>query len=172
MHNRVENSGLQGIHRGATKRIRPTKVLRFFSSEKKTFLPSYDGRQTDTIDRLFHVSTGCTGVPRKHPPKGGRGSVHRMPTSFLSVRKASSVCLPVAPVILVAGCSPAPSQDILGSFFPSWLLCAALGVIIALLCRRLFTVAGIGEYLIAAPLVYCAMAAGAALLIWLVRFGG
>ena len=163
---------LQGIHRGATKRIEKIKVFCFFASEQKTFLASYRGRQTDTIDRLFHVSTGCTGVRRKPPPTGRRGSGHRMPTSFLSVREASSVFLPVAPVILVAGCSPAPSQDILGSFFPSWLLCAALGVIIALLCRRLLTVAGIGEYLVAAPLVYFALAASAALLIWLVRFGG
>ena len=65
-----------------------------------------------------------------------------------------------------------PSQNILGSFFPAWLLCAALGAVIALLCRRLLSAAGIGEYLVAAPLVYLAIGASAALLIWLVRFGG
>lgn len=93
---------------------------------------------------------------------GALGAMHALPR----------IGLPVASAILVAGCSPAPSQNIMGSFFPSWLLCAALGAVIALLCRRLLSAAGISEYLIAAPLVYVALAASAALLIWLIRFGG
>ena len=30
-------------------------------------------------------------------------------------------------VLVTAGCSAAPAQNIMGSFFPAWLLCAAIG---------------------------------------------
>ena len=33
-------------------------------------------------------------------------------------------------VALCTGCSRAPSFDILGSFFPAWLLCLALGLLL------------------------------------------
>lgn len=32
-------------------------------------------------------------------------------------------------------CSRAPSFDIFGSFFPAWLLCLALGVVVTIVCR-------------------------------------
>jgi YtcA family len=42
----------------------------------------------------------------------------------------------LAPPVL-AGCARAPSFDILGSFFPAWLLCAVLAVLLTLLSREL-----------------------------------
>jgi len=42
--------------------------------------------------------------------------------------------LPLIPCML-AGCSRAPSVDILGSFFPAWLLCLTIGVLLAGLVR-------------------------------------
>ena len=36
----------------------------------------------------------------------------------------------LALVMSCAGCSRAPSFDILGSFFPAWLLCLALGLLL------------------------------------------
>jgi hypothetical protein len=33
-------------------------------------------------------------------------------------------------VMLSTGCSRAPSFDILGSFFPAWLICLALGLVL------------------------------------------
>ena len=36
----------------------------------------------------------------------------------------------------VAGCSRAPSMDILGSFFPGWLVCLVPGILFAVLVQQ------------------------------------
>ena len=38
---------------------------------------------------------------------------------------------------LASGCSRAPSFDILGSFFPAWLICLVIGILLATLARSL-----------------------------------
>ena len=43
--------------------------------------------------------------------------------------------------ILSTSCSRAPSFDILGSFFPAWLVCLALGLLLTVLARWLFLLA-------------------------------
>jgi hypothetical protein len=40
-------------------------------------------------------------------------------------------------VFLPAGCGRAPSFDILGSFFPAWLACLALGLLLTVAARWL-----------------------------------
>jgi hypothetical protein len=44
-------------------------------------------------------------------------------------RPRSSLVLPLA-VMLSTSCNRAPSFDILGSFFPAWLMCLALGLLL------------------------------------------
>jgi hypothetical protein len=44
----------------------------------------------------------------------------------------------LAPTMLAAGCSRAPTFNILGSFFPSWIVCGVLGIILASLARLFF----------------------------------
>jgi hypothetical protein len=45
------------------------------------------------------------------------------------IRRISGIwLLPV--VLLLTSCSRAPSFDILGSFFPAWLVCLALGLLL------------------------------------------
>ena len=39
--------------------------------------------------------------------------------------------------LLLVGCSRAPSFDILGSYFPAWLICLALGVVLTAVIRWL-----------------------------------
>ena len=41
-------------------------------------------------------------------------------------------------VMLCTSCSRAPSFDILGSFFPAWLLCLALGLLLTVAAHWLF----------------------------------
>jgi hypothetical protein len=40
-----------------------------------------------------------------------------------------------AAVILLSGCAHAPSVDIIGSFFPVWMICLAIAVILAFIVR-------------------------------------
>jgi YtcA family len=39
--------------------------------------------------------------------------------------------------LLLTGCERAPAFDILGSFFPAWLVCFAVAILLAVLCRAL-----------------------------------
>ncbi len=73
--------------------------------------------------------------------------------------------------MLAGGCSTSPAQNILGSFFPAWMLCAALGIVIAVIIRLILSATRIGEYVIAPPLTYACVAAAATLLVWLLWFG-
>ena len=39
--------------------------------------------------------------------------------------------------LFTAGCGRAPSIDVLGSFFPVWMICAIAGVVVAFVLRSL-----------------------------------
>jgi hypothetical protein len=42
-------------------------------------------------------------------------------------------CLP--PLLLLTGCTRAPSVDIIGSFFPGWLICLTIAVVLTFVAR-------------------------------------
>jgi hypothetical protein len=77
----------------------------------------------------------------------------------------------VAIALPVAGCNYAPTMDLLGSYFPAWMLCAALGIVAAIIIRQILAVAGISDYVVAPLLTYAALAVSATLLVWLFWFG-
>jgi hypothetical protein len=62
--------------------------------------------------------------------------------------------LPFTALIFLAGCRGAPSINLVGSFFPAWMLCVAIGVIGVLFLRRVFVRTGIEPHLGGLPLVY------------------
>ena len=64
----------------------------------------------------------------------------------------------------------APSLDLLGSYFPAWMLCAAAGVVVAVVIRQVLIVVGVGEYVVAPLLTYVGLALSATWLIWLLMF--
>jgi len=51
------------------------------------------------------------------------------------------------------------------------MLCAAAGVVIAIVLRKVFGVLGLNRYLIAPPLTYLCIALAGTLLVWLLWFG-
>jgi YtcA family len=73
--------------------------------------------------------------------------------------------------LLVSGCSTSPSLNILGSFFPAWMLCAVAGILAAVVLRLALLALGINRYLIAPPLTYLSIAVAGTLLVWLLWFG-
>ncbi len=77
----------------------------------------------------------------------------------------------VASPSLLAACSSAPAQNVLGSFFPSWMVCALVGVAAAVTCRLLLGVSGIAPHVPAPPLTFIALAVATSLLVWLLWFG-
>ena len=77
----------------------------------------------------------------------------------------------VAIVLAVSGCSYSPAQDLFGSYFPAWMLCAAIGIVAAVIIRQILAVSGINDYLVAPLLTYAGLAVSATLLAWLLWFG-
>jgi len=69
--------------------------------------------------------------------------------------------------LALAGCALSPSFDILGSFFPAWLVCVAVGIVLAVLTRLV-----LNRYIeIALPvLVYPSLAIVYTLALWLLLF--
>jgi len=68
----------------------------------------------------------------------------------------------------LAGCSGAPSQNILGSYFPSWMICTFAGLGAAIIVRQLLVAAGIDKTLPAPLVVYLALATSFAFVTWLI----
>jgi hypothetical protein len=93
------------------------------------------------------------------PPQAGRRAA----------RFSWQFCMTSLPWL--TGCDRAPSQNILGSFFPSWILCAAAGIVLAIACRAILVAARLDKYLFAPPLAYLSLAAAGTVFTWLYRFG-
>jgi len=59
-----------------------------------------------------------------------------------------------------------PQINIIGSFFPSWMLCVLIGIVAALLVRLLLIRAGIDPYVGPRALVYSSLAILVTLVLW------
>ena len=75
-----------------------------------------------------------------------------------------------AAMLLLAGCSRAPSFNILGSFFPSWILCGVIGILLTLGSRLFFVRIKLEEQLSPLILVYPCLAAFFTFTLWLLFF--
>ena len=65
-----------------------------------------------------------------------------------------------------------PQINIVGSFFPSWMLCAAIGILAALLGRQLLVWAGLDPYVGPRALVYTSLGVLVTLVLWVAFFRG
>jgi hypothetical protein len=87
-----------------------------------------------------------------------------------SVRCRSQTALGIV-LIALTGCSGAPAVNILGSYFPSWMLCALAGIAATVLVRYGLVAAGIDKVLPAPLLVYSAFTVFFAFAVWLAWLG-
>jgi hypothetical protein len=71
---------------------------------------------------------------------------------------------------LCAGCGRAPTFNILGSFFPSWLICLFAGIILAGIANRIFAHIALGKEILWPVVVYPCLALLFACLLWLIFF--
>ena len=65
-----------------------------------------------------------------------------------------------------------PQINVIGSFFPSWMLCALIGVVTAVLARRIFVRAGLDPYIGPPPLIYASLVVLITLVLWVWVFRG
>jgi hypothetical protein len=70
----------------------------------------------------------------------------------------------------LAGCASfhSPTVDVLGSYFPAWMVCLVCGLALTLITRLLLVVARLRIY--PAPLVYPCLMAFFTLAVWLVFY--
>jgi len=71
--------------------------------------------------------------------------------------------------LLLASCSRAPSFDILGSYFPAWLICLTLGAVLTVVIRWLLL--RIQIEIVFPIVVYPSLTALFAFGMWLVFYG-
>src|ERR1700756_3088146 len=105
---------------------------------------------------------------RRNGSRWIRGS--QMPRSQALQRVAVAGLL-FAPQLLAAGCSRAPTFNILGSFFPAWILCGIVGILLASIVRVYFVRIKLEDQLLAPLiLVYPCLTAFFTFTLWLVFF--
>ena len=74
-----------------------------------------------------------------------------------------------APVLgLLGGCDGSPSRNILGSYFPSWMVCALVGLALALAARAIFKASGLLGELPVPLVVMLAIGCAVTFAIWLI----
>lgn len=75
---------------------------------------------------------------------------------------------PAASSLLLAGCARAPAFDVLGSFFPAWLVCLIAAILLTVLAGWLFLRMRVA--LSPAILIYPSLTALFACALWLIFF--
>lgn len=73
--------------------------------------------------------------------------------------------------LLLSGCTSAPLQNVLGSFFPSWMVCIILGTVASALLRAVIGMFGVQDAVPVPMLTYLLIALCVTFLIWLLVFG-
>ncbi len=87
------------------------------------------------------------------------------------ITRTTAVGASFAPALLAAGCSRAPSFNILGSFFPAWIVCGVIGILLAVVVRLFFVRIKLEEQLLwPLILVYPCLTAFFTFTLWLVFF--
>ncbi len=100
---------------------------------------------------------------------------HRKNTRWQALANPGKLRLPAimacgAAMFSTAGCSRAPTFNILGSFFPSWILCGVLGIVLAVAVRQVFVRIKFEQELSPLILVYPCLALFFTFSIWLLFF--
>lgn len=81
---------------------------------------------------------------------------------------AARLCCATPMLGLLGGCDGAPSRNILGSYFPSWMVCALVGIALAVVARAIFKASGLLEELPVPFVVMMAIACAGTFAMWLI----
>ncbi len=73
-------------------------------------------------------------------------------------------------IFLLGGCAHSPTVDVLGSYFPAWMLCIIIGLFSALIVRLLLIGFGIYAHLRLKSVLFSCTAISFTLAVWLVFF--
>lgn len=80
------------------------------------------------------------------------------------------VALRCAPLLLLSGCQQAPSFNVLGSYFPAWLFCLVVGMVLTVTARVFLRRRNLGAALDPPLLMYSCLTAFFTFTLWLIFF--
>ena len=83
----------------------------------------------------------------------------------------ASWCIPLSPVTLLAGCAGPPTINVVGSYFPAWMLCTLIGLLAAVCLRQALVLCRLEELIILPLVTHAAVALAVTLAVWLLWFG-
>jgi Na+/glutamate symporter len=69
-----------------------------------------------------------------------------------------------------SGCRRSPTFNILGSFFPAWLICLFAGIILSAIANRIFVRLSLDKEILWPVVVYPCIALFSACALWLIFF--
>jgi hypothetical protein len=74
--------------------------------------------------------------------------------------------------LLAAGChsTHSPTVDVLGSYFPAWIICIVAGLMLTIIARQFLIGFKLDQHVHPAPLVYLCLSICFTLAVWLVFF--
>jgi hypothetical protein len=77
------------------------------------------------------------------------------------------------PALLLAGCRESehsPTVDVLGSYFPAWIVCIVIGLALTIITRQVLIILKVHTHLRPVALVYLCLMIGYTLSVWLLFF--
>jgi YtcA family len=74
------------------------------------------------------------------------------------------------PILALTGCERAPAFNVLGSYFPAWLFCLVVGMILTVAARVVFRKYNLSEALSPPLLMYSCLTAFFTFALWLIFF--
>ena len=88
-----------------------------------------------------------------------------------AINRVAAAGASLAAAFLVSGCSRAPTLNILGSYFPAWIICGVIGILLASLVRWFFVRIKLEDHLLwPLILVYPCLTAFFTFTLWLLFF--
>jgi hypothetical protein len=86
------------------------------------------------------------------------------------IRRTMASIAELSSLSAIAGCARAPSFNILGSFFPAWLICMGAGITLAAIASWVLRRYRLDRLIVWTIVVYPCLAAFFAFTLWLVFF--
>jgi hypothetical protein len=104
-------------------------------------------------------------------PRSERNATHHQ----MKVRKGARWLFGMFPGtagFLLTGCrsTHSPTVDVLGSYFPAWIICIVTGLVLTILTRQVLILLKLDKHIHPAPLVYLCLITSFTLLVWLMFF--
>ena len=97
-------------------------------------------------------------------------SSNQHPAARPNIRRSWAGFLTGLFVLTIAGCSGPPTFNILGSYFPSWLVCVGIAIGLTFLAHLLVTTKKLADQLWPLPIVYTALICFFSCTLWVIFF--